>query len=678
MAFIPNPNGTFQVTDADGNEIANDVPPEWVPSDVISQLASAGRTVAQAAPEPPPEPAPSLYNPVSPPVIPEPESPELASNPPQAASPFKLDVRPLPPRNASDLPQITSVEGGDQPLFSGAPSSAGSQKMPKWAEQRFNNPNPYGVEVTQPSAPAAPPTVSGKMGAQVGAGGPDLASEMHRDVVNEALTGRNVYSPGRKEGDVLQSFSVERQRPLPEDVKLGQAMAYQNAIDTARTNAAALSDAQTQLALGYEKQRDAAKKQLDDIKLLDDRRDAALKPKIDAIDKQSEAIRTFKIDPDAYWRKKGAFGTMLTRIGLALGAFGSALTGTPDTVAQMIRGEMDDEMTAQKSELDAMKSSTEAATNTLAQMRQMYLSPEASEHATRALLMESMAAETRRLAAEMGSADALAKGEEIAAKFSLDAADWRSKAAQLEGGALRELFKHQTALAGGMVHIGPRNKAEQLMVFKKVGDVWGISTAQAVNLWADPNASMPATKEEAAMRQQAQKLQFQVNQTSLRDPETGLRLYAPNKERADKWAIGFPALVEMKRNLIEIKEIYKKDPTGISAGYNTKLRGQISAKVSNALSNAKNAIVGDAIQKEEAERLSSMTGKSATDFINFVNEEAQWNEGINLIDQRIRDIRAQLRTEDDAYAVPVGPPPGEKQFKIPAGAVPVKPAPKPE
>lgn len=81
---------------------------------------------------------------------------------------------------------------------------------------------------------------------------------------------------------------------------------------------------------------------------------------------QSKYNNFSEIDQDRIWRKKGTGASILAVIGSALGAFGSALTKTPNFALEIVNGAIDRDIRAQEQEIAINR---EAAGNALADLQ---------------------------------------------------------------------------------------------------------------------------------------------------------------------------------------------------------------------------------------------------------------------------------------------------------------------
>lgn len=81
---------------------------------------------------------------------------------------------------------------------------------------------------------------------------------------------------------------------------------------------------------------------------------------------QSKYNNFSEIDQDRIWRKKGTGASILAVIGSALGAFGSALTKTPNFALEIINGAIDRDIRAQEQEIAINR---ESAQNALADLQ---------------------------------------------------------------------------------------------------------------------------------------------------------------------------------------------------------------------------------------------------------------------------------------------------------------------
>lgn len=146
----------------------------------------------------------------------------------------------------------------------------------------------------------------------------------------------------------------------PEDVSEEERLAGQRVVST---NQAEQRRAQAQQAMQqgladrtayFQGQQQA---QADEIKRLELARDNA-RQDFDVADKLAQQA---KIDPQRFWHDRGTGSHILASLGVALGAFGSALTHTPNTAMEIVNHAIDNDIKAQEADMAQKNRTRETA-----------------------------------------------------------------------------------------------------------------------------------------------------------------------------------------------------------------------------------------------------------------------------------------------------------------------------
>jgi|CXWL01.1.fsa_nt_gi hypothetical protein len=74
-----------------------------------------------------------------------------------------------------------------------------------------------------------------------------------------------------------------------------------------------------------------------------------------------------KVDPEQYWKEKGTFGKVMASIGMAMGAFGSAISGGRNLAFDIVQGDINQNIKAQVDNIANAKHSFEAQQSLYAQ-----------------------------------------------------------------------------------------------------------------------------------------------------------------------------------------------------------------------------------------------------------------------------------------------------------------------
>lgn len=102
-----------------------------------------------------------------------------------------------------------------------------------------------------------------------------------------------------------------------------------------------------------------------------------------------KAIADRKVDPDHFFKERGTGARVLAGISMALGAFGSALTGGPNMAMQIIHGAIDRDIDAQKHEIAKAKDILQLRGNRIAEYMRHGMNMMSAEQATRLLAYQS-------------------------------------------------------------------------------------------------------------------------------------------------------------------------------------------------------------------------------------------------------------------------------------------------
>lgn len=167
-------------------------------------------------------------------------------------------------------------------------------------------------------------------------------------------------------------IDMDQQRAIADAAKTGQ----QRATELAAYNQKVSDDSQAHMAQMAARQAAQQKSE-----------DAQIQASQNAV---TEFSNSPKIDPKALWKGHTGAQVMAT-IGVALGAFGSALTHTPNTALDIINKAIDDNISAQKSELDRKAHNVVLQGNLLSQLRARGLDEDARDNAARQIYSDMAA-----------------------------------------------------------------------------------------------------------------------------------------------------------------------------------------------------------------------------------------------------------------------------------------------
>ena len=247
-------------------------------------------------------------------------------------------------------------------------------------------------------------------------------------------------NPNEKKGgpagtkvETVQQFSQQALGPVSEeDAKLLNVVGQRAGEEQTEAEKAAVAAARAP-ARGQEELARAMDEFQTDLAVESRKREMAEEARQKRLDMQleqkakvaEELAQAKDIDPDRYYGERGTPGRIMAAIGQALAAFGSGLTGAPNTAAQIVAGNIDRDIEAQKADLAKKRGDVAEQGSILADMRRIFGDEEAAEAAAHAALVERAQAEVRRIAAESQSEQtkASAKAMEEALEAQKAAAD---------------------------------------------------------------------------------------------------------------------------------------------------------------------------------------------------------------------------------------------------------------
>lgn len=121
------------------------------------------------------------------------------------------------------------------------------------------------------------------------------------------------------------------------------------------------------------------------------------------------------VNPNRHADRMGIGGRILATIGQAFGAFGSALTHSPNYAQQMIERAVDADIRAQEQDIAARGHAVNMANNTVAMFRQKGLDNQASLAATRLQMLQASGAKIDEIMASTKNPQILAAGAQMKA-----------------------------------------------------------------------------------------------------------------------------------------------------------------------------------------------------------------------------------------------------------------------
>jgi hypothetical protein len=162
---------------------------------------------------------------------------------------------------------------------------------------------------------------------------------------------------------------------------------------------------------------------------------------------QSKYNNFSEIDQDRIWRKKGTGASILAVIGSALGAFGSALTKTPNFALEIINGAIDRDIRAQEQEIAINR---EAAGNALADLQRQTGSLDLAKSALGALQTQRVQLQIQAMANKAKTPAAIAAFQKANGMLMQSYADKLEEYRQKAMGEVTKNIVNVAGSAGGV------------------------------------------------------------------------------------------------------------------------------------------------------------------------------------------------------------------------------------
>lgn len=430
-------DGLYDVTDEYGGVALEGVPADYLPADIRDPWA----------PEPAPVAAPKEQI-VDPWAEPGPAgSSELYHRPDMPIPPSLQSQGIAGPGEGESMSPMTPAEYPAQDVMTTAPDYS-----PQAVQQLTAGPKVMGSIHTAESAGAA----GGGMGVDpgdTGTGGPSNAGVDATKVaaVQQAAMGRAI--PAAKPGWYPSTTSIERTAPLPEEVMSEFGAASKGQQQAAQSLGAAKAATQSEVALSHARRQEAANSQILELQRRKDEERDILDRRMKVVSMKQAELRDARkaFDPDKYWNDKGAFGTVLAKIGVALSDFGSAVLGQKNPVREQIQQEIDRSIAVQERQLDYLGDDLGAEYTILGEMRKNFADKDSADLATRALLQEAAAAHIDEIASMGGSMETMQAAKAQAADLRMQAAQNLMEVYQKQQGIVHEQAVYSRGSGGGRV-----------------------------------------------------------------------------------------------------------------------------------------------------------------------------------------------------------------------------------
>lgn len=625
MAYQANPDGTYNVTDdVTGLPVLSGIPSAYLDVPQVVAPPAMGQALAAGGPN-----AAQALGAAFGPSVTLPG----ASPPPAAPAPPPPSVPDTGPSFPSAMPGPGVTVAG--PVSSGvAPAS----EVPAWRRQQATGGAPPAEALVGPGA--GRPGVSGDV-----AGAPGAPADPTADIMQTLLAQAAIPKPGayvnRPEADVLQGFRTERQKPISDETKETLREAYSDQIATQdvaqKFRAAGIAPA----AEGFATRREQSIQEANTIRAREAMQNRMLTDRMAPVHEATRALREAKagFNPDAYWDDKGEFGTLMTKVGIGLGAMGGAVTGRPNEVLEQVNREIDRNVSAQLKRIEFAGDEVQSQLGLVGIMREQFDDSNAAELAARGMMLEAFAAEMQQNDMFQKSADSQAVALETVAALRTAAEESMAKAEALEAGQIAETYKHQQAFKGSVG--GTKGGLEAVIA---QGKKYGLTAEQSVRLYAQGMLPPPkATGGEARAQQQREKDALS-RQVVLPD---GRIVWASQDAIAKEKQASLNGLAELRSNIEEMERIVSEVNLGRLPASDTesRLRPLISR---NRYLVQEGGIAHESLTQGERENFDPLAGGDLGQILNRVNDKATIDQLYKILDKSVRTDAAVL------YADPEG------------------------
>lgn len=275
---------------------------------------------------------------------------------------------------AAELPKALESDWWDKMIAPGTVGgmfAEGTKKVGDFLETPPPTPTPAPVVAPAPApapaaaplAAAAPPPVTPKTVA------PPMAIPMAEHT--QTTTGQVLHDPTAVKR--LQGAEADVQAAVLEGAKTGAAKAAEMA--TVREQ-----------SIAHQKELDA--QAANDELVQQNRIEGAVIEQRKMLDDLSKS----KKDPDRIWKERGTGARIAAAIGMALGAFGAALTGGRNGAMDIVNSAIDRDLDAQESEIQVKRDKINIQGNLIAQIRQSGVDERSARSMARQHYLEQTAA----------------------------------------------------------------------------------------------------------------------------------------------------------------------------------------------------------------------------------------------------------------------------------------------
>ena len=311
----------------------------------------------------------------------------------------------------------------------------------------------------QPWAASAPPTreEQGDSPVQVGQGdfatsrglGIDPASGavVQLERLPEARRGRGAGALGG-----LQAQTTVRGDPIAADAMLRGDTAAEIEAGRARTEA--------EQPFLDEAAREAEARDAEEFrqrKLMEDRHQEIVRRVEDTsrnVERAIEAVQNYRVDPDRFFRNRGAASGFAAALGVAAGAMSSAMLGpgTPNVAYQIVQSAIERDIQAQMEDAQNLRAGAQGQLSLFSALNSAYNDERAAAQAMRAIRLADAENRLRTIAMRMQSSTATQAFQQMAAQMQAERDRYRIEAHQrgLETHLAGEGIFAQAAIQAGV------------------------------------------------------------------------------------------------------------------------------------------------------------------------------------------------------------------------------------
>jgi hypothetical protein len=577
---------------------------------------------------------------------------ELAAVPPETLGSLYNPgaVAAPPPMTDERTAQLTPAQQMIQSRVDAAPAPnahvPGPQAPPPQPQRKLVGPDASPLPV--PGAPQAQPATA-QSGLPASGTEASPTADAVRGLLLNAMRPRAGVAVNKPERDVLKNFVVQEAPKQSEETKLAQDLAAVREQKAAAEGGMLRQAATEDIGAAYEQRRRDAQVEISGIRDQERQRDQIVGARMREIDMLGEELRSKRKDatnPNGYWEDKGAFAEILANIGMALYRGGAALAGyDPEGLANTIQKKIDNYNQAKRLEVELVGQEIDEKRTQLGDVRKQFLSRDAADAATRALMNEAVVAETASLAEHYKGADAQATAQQLVAALQARAADARAQAELAERDAVTKNWQHleaQRGVVGGSA--GGVDAALKYAV--KVLNMDPLDAIRAIQegklALTDEQLKVaglnkPTGRAAADLRKHAMERQILL-------PD-GRMVYSNSPDKAKKSEETLRALDRLSGNIDRIGALAREKAAG---RWSPELESQLRTLVSDNRYNVKEAIAKEALTTGEKENFDPLAGDDIGRIVNWVSDEAQLGELQGILKKRINSEMGALYEDPEA------------------------------